>query len=426
MGYNIPNAADAPYLGQSVVYSSNFNDLATGIGQSGATCEVTASTGMVLDVAAGIIQYESGRTTIGATTVEIGDNTPGEGGSNPRIDIVQVDWAGVVSVVEGDAAAVPVEPDVTAHAVKIAAVYVPSGVTEITQDMISDRRIGVTDAAVVSRGLPSTSFIYNSSSLEQVGTRYNSWSDLMDAVADTRFSGPRNILFEQDETIPAGAWNLDYITLLGNGQGQQFGVAAPASQIVVTFPTGVTISSWAFGKVAQGLKLKSTSAAPILTIDDAASTLAIQLEYGFIECTTAEFFKVEADALVTGGPTLAFAISGGGAVIDGGYEVVNAVADDPGYANVVMSMTGESGWVDAGTVRGSCIFGQIVLHPAANSAINPAQANLTNVYDISALGTAATLIAYTPTTAGDWTDATPASLAAAIDELADRVKTLEP
>lgn len=93
---------------------------------------------------------------------------------------------------------------------------------------------GAVESLVV--GAASTTFIYNSSG-GQGGTRYNDWADLMAAIALTQYGGPRNILFEQNETIPVGAYDLTDITLLGNGIGVLGG------GLIVTFQTGTTLTN---------------------------------------------------------------------------------------------------------------------------------------------------------------------------------------
>ena len=92
-------------------------------------------------------------------------------------------------------------------------------------------------------------FIYNSAGT-QTGNRYNSWSDLMTAI--TKQEGAKTIQFEQDETIPAGAWNLDYVTLKGNG------LEYNAGGYTLTFGDSTTISSW-LNPSFNSLLLKSTS-----------------------------------------------------------------------------------------------------------------------------------------------------------------------
>lgn len=92
-------------------------------------------------------------------------------------------------------------------------------------------------------------FIYNSSGT-QVGNRFNNWANLMTAIA--RQEGAKTIFFEQNETIPAGTWNLDYVTLRGNGSEYN------AGGYTLTFGDNTTISSWLVPGF-HSLLLKSTS-----------------------------------------------------------------------------------------------------------------------------------------------------------------------
>lgn len=92
-------------------------------------------------------------------------------------------------------------------------------------------------------------FIYKSTG-SQVGNRFNSWSDLMTAIQ--KQEGAKTIFFEQDETIPSGSWNLDYVTLKGNG------LEYNAGGYTLTFGDNTTISSW-LNPSFNSLLLKSTS-----------------------------------------------------------------------------------------------------------------------------------------------------------------------
>lgn len=92
-------------------------------------------------------------------------------------------------------------------------------------------------------------FVYNSGDTPG-GNRFDDWSDLMAAIA--ALAGPKLILFEQDETIPAGAWNLDNVTLRGNGKEYTTG------GYTLTFGDSTTISSWD-NPTVHSLRLLSTS-----------------------------------------------------------------------------------------------------------------------------------------------------------------------
>lgn len=98
-------------------------------------------------------------------------------------------------------------------------------------------------------------FIYNSSlsnaqAAARGGNVHNAWSALMTAI--TLQAGAKTIIFEQDETIPTGSWNLDYVTLKGNGLEYSSG------GYTITFGDNTTISSW-LAPSFNSLLLKSTS-----------------------------------------------------------------------------------------------------------------------------------------------------------------------
>lgn len=101
----------------------------------------------------------------------------------------------------------------------------------------------------VDDGRPYSIFIYNSSG-GQANNRFNDWADLMAAIA--LVEGPKQIIFEQNETIPTGAWNLDYVTLRGNGQEYN------AGGYTITWGDNTTISSWLVPGF-NSLLMKSTS-----------------------------------------------------------------------------------------------------------------------------------------------------------------------
>lgn len=123
-------------------------------------------------------------------------------------------------------------------------------------------------------------FIYNSAGA-QTGNRYNSWSDLMTAI--TKQEGAKTIQFEQDETIPAGSWNLDYVTLKGNGNEYN------AGGYTITFGDSTTISSWLVPSF-HSLLLKSTSTTGHICTFTTAFTLNCDTVTNVQSSATYEFF----------------------------------------------------------------------------------------------------------------------------------------
>ena len=80
--------------------------------------------------------------------------------------------------------------------------------------------------------IPYYQYIYNSSGA-QAGNRFNNFFDMTDAINGREC----RVQFEQNETMPEGAINIDYHNWLGNGQNPDGG------GLVITFETGTTISS---------------------------------------------------------------------------------------------------------------------------------------------------------------------------------------
>lgn len=148
-----------------------------------------------------------------------------------------------------------------------------------------------------------STFIYNSSGA-QAANRYNDWSDLMAVLQDQE--GPKLILFEQSETIPAGSWDLDNTELRGNRLNVSGG------GYTITFPTGVTVSSWVNARV-DGIRVKSTSNAAILTTSGSGTFNLFNT--GSIEATTSPFIAH------SGAGQFVIGVQDSSVIVDGGSEV---------------------------------------------------------------------------------------------------------
>lgn len=98
-------------------------------------------------------------------------------------------------------------------------------------------------------------FIYNSVGA-QSANRYNDWDDLMAALGELEF-GNHTIIFEQAETIPSGAWDLNGATLSG---------LDPANAVRITFADGATLTGLTTELAVKGLELFSISTTPVVTI----------------------------------------------------------------------------------------------------------------------------------------------------------------
>lgn len=274
------------------------------------------------------------------------------------------------------------------------------------------------------RGFASTSFIYNSSGVQE-GTRYNDWADLMDAVGDISYGGTRSILFEQNETIPTvgmpvGGWNLNGAGFVGiAGSSPSAGTGA-----TVIFPDGCKLANPGVDFATHGLMLWSQSTSWVVDISGTGRSIYLTND-AMVVSRSAAFFRVSA----TSGLTL-FSLRLGAGIrrpsefgLGGGdYESVEITgtptlcitAEPIGYSNLgnnVFRSTAAQGML------------RIVQSPAANTTEGNTQTNLGGGFYVVNQALAQN-IAFTPTTSGDW-DGPPATVAAALDEIASRVRAIE-
>jgi hypothetical protein len=150
--FNIPNSADAFNVLQAQPDSRDFNGIlvpafqGTGI-ISGCAVTAQAAPNMTVAVASGSIAITG--TSVAVTGGNVTITTANA--SNPRFDLICVDNAGVKSAVAGTPNAAPVFPD-PAGKVVLAAVLVPAAAGSITNQMITDKRVGT--LIIASTSLP--------------------------------------------------------------------------------------------------------------------------------------------------------------------------------------------------------------------------------------------------------------------------------
>ena len=208
-------------------------------------------------------------------------------------------------------------------------------------------------------------FIYNSSG-SQSGNRYNNWSNLMTAI--TKQEGAKTIYFEQDETIPAGAWNLDYVTLKGNG------LEYNAGGYTLTFGDSTTISSWLVPSF-NSLLLKSTSTTGHICTFTGAFNLICDTVTNVQSSSSYEFFassyagqniiglRNSARWLLVGGSTKALFKFTGSAF---GQQVILARGDGSVVQNNTMSSTNTQIYIDIV----SSVNQNLANYPATHSAFS--------------------------------------------------------
>lgn len=213
-------------------------------------------------------------------------------------------------------------------------------------------------------------FIYNSSGA-QSGNRYNTWSNLMTAIA-TGQEGPTKITFEQNETLPAGTWDLDFVTLAGDGR------IAVLGGLVVTIPTGFVLGGsgyWKNGQLTAGLGISYTGTSTFITLPTGVTTFT--LDFGnVIETTAASFFDIPSGAISI------IALRFGSSMINSGYEPVTIASGALNYITVGSSNAQLGNDVFRGT---SDPGGGVLLIDSPASFVLPTRtdANLTGTYSIA-------------------------------------------
>lgn len=226
-------------------------------------------------------------------------------------------------------------------------------------------------------------FIYKSTGA-QSGNRFNSWSDLMTAI--TKQEGAKTIVFEQDETIPTGTWNLDYVTLRGNSNEYN------AGGYTLTFGDNTYIADdpKVFG--FHSLLLKSTSTTGhICTFTSNAFTLLVDTVANVQSSASYEFFassvagqniialKNSARWSLVGGSTKALFKFTGSAY---GQQVILARGDGAVVQNNTLSSTNSQILVD---IIGS-VNQNLASYPITNSGFTAGAMVKLTLTNISAAG----------------------------------------
>lgn len=141
MAFDVPDEADAAFVPQARLFSTDLNIVTLGSGLTGVVsgCAVTAqgSPDMTVAVAAGVVLVAGAvkAVTSGNVTIAAADAT------NPRIDVVVADSTGAKQRRGGTAAASPRPPTLTSGDVALAMVYVPANDTAINSNQIIDKRV---------------------------------------------------------------------------------------------------------------------------------------------------------------------------------------------------------------------------------------------------------------------------------------------
>lgn len=212
-------------------------------------------------------------------------------------------------------------------------------------------------------------FVYNSGG-SQAGNRFNDWSDMM--TAKDLQEGGALIIFEQNETIPAGAWDLNNCYLKGNG------LAYSTGGYTLTFGDSTTITDFTFGTV-DSLRILSTSTTdPIITITGGLTINVINQAELWASATYPVIKQ-------TGSGQMIFLLTGAGRLVDNGYEVFQTTA--AAFGSIIIIARGPSSTVADDTLRSSnsAIYGHFIQSVTLDPSTWPGtQTNLTVGANISA------------------------------------------
>lgn len=208
-----------------------------------------------------------------------------------------------------------------------------------------------------------SNYIYNSSGAQNLN-RFNDWADMMAAIGAVE--GAKIITFEQDETIPAGAWNFNDCTLRGNGQEYTVG------GFTLTFPTGCTISSWRLARI-ESIRLLSTSNAAVMTW--AANQIFTIAAVSHVHSTTVPFF------LGTAGTQHIFVLTDSGRFQKLGGGVENYDNTAPAFATQLIISRQDNSSIHNDTLKSTnaVIYVDIVADPANDLTASPWPQTHTNL-----------------------------------------------
>lgn len=247
---------------------------------------------------------------------------------------------------------------------------------------------------------PYANYLFNSSGSQQ-GNRFNDWSDLMDALA--LVEGPKTVTFEQDDSIPAGAYDLDNVTFRGNflplGGGGFF----------ITLEDGVTITSLDNFVLDGGIGLVNDSSSPAITVPNGDFVILQVLGNSGISSTNAPMVDIEP------GGNFVVALRDGATVADLGFPVINVQV---GAGLAAAALGGVASAVQDNTISGDGAFIRLIQSIAVDIDSGLVQPSFAGII-VDQLFTDARLLGYNPATSGGVLSST--NVQAAIDELAGLV-----
>lgn len=276
--------------------------------------------------------------------------------------------------------------------------YLPSGGTLgqiLTKDSAADH-----DA---SWHIAPYAYFYFNSGGSQGANRFNDWDDLFVALGE--IDGAKKVTFEQDEIMPAGAYDMTDVTFGGNRN---------PGDVSVTLADGVTFTTWARGGITDALTMSSDSNSAIMDIDSGVELINCAFTSAFASQNTPFFVTQTTGQLILpcfdGG-----SIQNSSAGALGGSEVIEA--DNTG-GSLYLPQVGTSPGMDDDVLAGDGVALRLKQTVVADSTQGNTQTNFSGTF-LTITFTEAVNLGYDPS--GTLGVLTATNVQDALDELAGLV-----
>lgn len=275
--------------------------------------------------------------------------------------------------------------------------YLPSGGTAgqiLTKDSAADH-----DA---SWHIAPYAYFYFNSSGSQGGNRFNDWDDLFVALGS--IDGAKKVTFEQDETMPSGAYDMTDVTFGGNRN---------PGDISVTLANGVTFTTWPRGGLTDCLTMSSDSNSAIMDVDSGTELIACGFTSAFASQNTPFFVTHTTGQLI-------LPCSDGGSIQNssagalGGSAVIEA--DNTG-GSLYLPQTGTSPSMDNNVLTGDGTALRLRQTVVTDSTLGNTQTGFTGTF-LTLIFTEAVNLGYDPS---GTINLTATNVQDAIDQLAGLV-----
>lgn len=278
MPFTIPDVASAFDAIQARLQSGDLQVISDGIDGIGIVSGVAVSPqgtpDMTVAVASGTVRIGGADVAVSSGNLTVTANATG----NPRLDLIVVNGSGTKSVRAGTAASTPKFPSIPGSSVVLAAIYVPSGITAVTANHITDKRQFVSHvhpASEVGSGTIATARLGSGSATSTTFLRGDqTWASLTAGAAYVNHGNTG-----ATETIDVTAGPVHRIVLDASCTltftSPSSGVAWAFTLIIVEDATGGRTITW-----PASVKWPNATAPTWSTTANARSRLVFQTEDG--------------------------------------------------------------------------------------------------------------------------------------------------